>query len=118
VTQGVDLRAVDFLEPTPARTCVGCRTRTSKADLLRVVVDGDEFVADPQGRLAGRGAYLHPKRECFELAVRRKGLSRALRVSGHIRLERLAATFEARELSEVSVPSVISLEENKAMSNR
>lgn len=116
--QGVDFKAVDSPEPTPARTCVGCRTRTTKVDLLRVVVDGDEFVADPQGRLAGRGAYLHPNRECFELAVRRKALSRALRVPGQTRLDRLTAAFDAQELSEESVPSVISLEENKAMSNR
>ncbi len=95
--QGVDSGAVDLSEPTPARTCIGCRTRTTKVDLLRVVVDGDEFVADPQGRLAGRGAYLHPNRECFELAVRRKALSRALRVSGHTRLERLTAEFATQE---------------------
>ena len=95
--QGVDSDPVDSPEPKPARTCVGCRTRTTKVDLLRVVVDGDEFVADPQGRLAGRGAYLHPHRECFALAVRRKALSRALRVSGQTRLDRLTAVFAAQE---------------------
>ncbi len=95
--QGVDSGPVDSPELTPVRTCVGCRTRTTKVDLLRVVVDGDEFVADPQGRLTGRGAYLHPIRECFELAVRRKALSRALRVSGQTRCDRLTALFVAQE---------------------
>ena len=95
--QGVDSGPVESPEPSPARTCVGCRTRTTKVDLLRVVVDSDEFVADPQGRLTGRGAYLHPNRECFELAVRRKALSRALRVSGQTRLDRLTAMFAAQE---------------------
>ena len=95
--QGVDSGPVDSPGSTPARTCVGCRTRTTKVDLLRVVVDGDEFVADPHGRLSGRGAYLHPNRECFELAVRRKALSRALRVSGQMQLERLTAVFDTQE---------------------
>jgi len=61
------------------RTCVGCRVREAKSDLLRLVVVGGDIVPDPQGRLPGRGAYLHPSQECFELAQRRRALPRALR---------------------------------------
>jgi uncharacterized protein len=39
-------------------------------------------VPDPDGTAAGRGAHLHPTPECYELAVRRKAFSRALRISG------------------------------------
>src|SRR5215831_6483071 len=66
----------------PVRTCVGCRNRAAKSDLLRVVGRGDEVVPDPQARLPGRGAYVHPSQTCFEQAQRRRGFSRALRLSG------------------------------------
>jgi len=64
------------------RTCVGCRVRTVKSDLLRLVVAGGDIVPDPQARLPGRGAYLHPSQDCFELAQRRRALPRALRLPG------------------------------------
>ena len=64
------------------RTCVGCRARAAKSDLLRAAASGDHFVPDPQARLPGRGAYLHPSQECFELAQRRRVLLRALREPG------------------------------------
>ncbi|MBV9793872.1 MAG: YlxR family protein [Actinobacteria bacterium] len=66
----------------PVRTCVGCRQRAAKSSLLRLVVAGNVIVPDPAARLPGRGVYLHPSRECLELAQRRRALVRALRVSG------------------------------------
>lgn len=36
-------------------------------------------VPDPDGTAPGRGAHLHPTPECYDLAVRRKAFSRALR---------------------------------------
>lgn len=74
----------------PVRTCVGCRARAPQTDLVRVVarpkqVDrSDEWIAwlDPDRRLPGRGAYLHPSLTCLDLAERRRALSRALRLSG------------------------------------
>ena len=70
----------------PVRTCVGCRERTTKRQLLRVVA-GDEgsglaVLPDPAGRAPGRGAYLHPTSTCLELAIRRKAFPRALKVAG------------------------------------
>ena len=64
------------------RTCVGCRARAAKSDLLRVVAVNDEIVVDPAARRPGRGAYLHPSRDCLEQARRRRAIPRALRVSG------------------------------------
>jgi uncharacterized protein len=65
------------------RTCVGCRRRTAKAELLRVVATdsgaGLALVPDPQGRASGRGAHLHPTHDCLELALRRRAFTRALR---------------------------------------
>ncbi|WP_459182931.1 YlxR family protein [Streptomyces sp.] len=66
----------------PERTCIGCRERAAKKDLLRVVVVGDELVPDDRGTLPGRGAYVHPATICLDLAVRRRAFPRALRVQG------------------------------------
>lgn len=75
------------LDITPVRTCVGCRQRAAKRELLRVTAGTDatgQPVAqpDPEGTAPGRGAHLHPTTGCYELAVRRKAFSRALRAPG------------------------------------
>ncbi|NUO96526.1 MAG: YlxR family protein, partial [Nonomuraea sp.] len=54
----------------PQRTCVGCRVRTAKSELLRLVRIEDQVVPDLRGRLSGRGASLHPSLSCLELAER------------------------------------------------
>ncbi|MGZ4447066.1 MAG: YlxR family protein [Nocardioides sp.] len=78
----------DSAAPTgPVRTCVGCRARAAKCELLRVTVGSDAHgqpvvVPDPQATSPGRGAHLHPTTECFELAVRRRAFARALRHAG------------------------------------
>ncbi|MEU2431149.1 YlxR family protein [Streptomyces sp. NPDC007861] len=66
----------------PERTCVGCRERAAKSDLLRIVAIEDACVPDHRGTLPGRGAYLHPASVCLDLAVRRRAFPRALRVQG------------------------------------
>ncbi|MCL2552412.1 MAG: YlxR family protein [Actinomycetia bacterium] len=63
----------------PERTCVGCRKRAAKSDLLRVAAVGDACVPDHRGTLPGRGAYLHPALACLDLAVRRRAFARAFR---------------------------------------
>ncbi len=42
----------------PIRQCVGCRSRSPKATLVRFVQRAGAWVADPAQRLPGRGAYL------------------------------------------------------------
>ncbi|MDQ0940367.1 YlxR family protein [Streptomyces sp. NPDC019443] len=66
----------------PERTCVGCRERAAKTDLLRIVVIGGECVPDDRGTLPGRGAYVHPALVCLDLAVRRRAFPRAFRAKG------------------------------------
>ena len=70
----------------PVRTCIGCRRRAAKRELVRVtavVRDGQTVIApDPEGTAPGRGAHLHPATECYDLAVRRKAFARALRLEG------------------------------------
>ncbi|WP_345041034.1 YlxR family protein [Streptomyces sannanensis] len=66
----------------PERTCVGCRERAAKSDLLRIVAVEDRCVPDPRGTLPGRGAYVHPALVCLDLAVRRRAFPRAFRSKG------------------------------------
>ena len=79
-------RGVDFFVVGPTRTCVGCRLRASADDLIRFVAagTGDFFrlQPDPNRRLPGRGAHLHPDPACFALAERRRAFGRSLRLTG------------------------------------
>jgi len=63
----------------PQRTCVACRQVAGKRSLLRVVRTETGIVVDPTGKLAGRGAYLHPYQECWRAALRGNRLEQALR---------------------------------------
>ncbi|MBF6620768.1 MAG: YlxR family protein [Patulibacter sp.] len=46
--------------------------------MIRLAVEGDLVVADPQRRLAGRGAYVCDH-TCAEEAVKRRAMQRAFR---------------------------------------
>lgn len=64
----------------PQRRCAGCRRRAPRGSLLRFVADqAGRLRLDPQQRAPGRGVYLCPSRECFEVACRRAALARGLR---------------------------------------
>lgn len=71
------------------RTCVGCRTRSARSTLLRVVVDRHRLVIDERAILPGRGAWVHETPECLDAALRRRAFVRALRVSGPLDTEAL-----------------------------
>ena len=65
----------------PLRTCVACRTTGAKRGLVRIVRTPQGGVeVDPTGRAAGRGAYLCRRRHCWQEALKRDSLARALRV--------------------------------------
>ncbi|MEU9989392.1 YlxR family protein [Streptomyces sp. NPDC048045] len=81
----------------PERTCVGCRQRAAKDDLLRTVADQEQCVPDPRGTLPGRGAYVHPDLVCLDQAVRRRAFPRALRVPGPLDVKALRQYVEQTE---------------------
>jgi predicted RNA-binding protein YlxR (DUF448 family) len=63
------------------RTCIGSRRRATRSSLLRVVALSDgSVVADPKAVMPGRGAWLTPTVEAYELAVKRRAFRRALRL--------------------------------------
>jgi predicted RNA-binding protein YlxR (DUF448 family) len=64
----------------PERTCIGCRARGSRSELLRIVARPPFAIADPAAVLPGRGAWIHRSQQCVDQAVRRRAFGRALRV--------------------------------------
>lgn len=65
---------------TSQRTCIGCRQVLNKRELIRVVrTPPGNIEVDDTGKKAGRGAYLHPARGCWEQALKDKQLERALK---------------------------------------
>jgi len=73
-------KSVRPLKHIPQRTCVGCRTVLPKRSLIRLVRQAEGVQIDPTGKLAGRGAYLHNRRSCWENGL--KGpLAHALKIT-------------------------------------
>jgi predicted RNA-binding protein YlxR (DUF448 family) len=66
---------------TPVRTCVGCGSKATPRELVRLRLVGGAVAGDGPGR-GGRGAWLHPSEECLERAAKRRAFGRAFRVSG------------------------------------
>jgi uncharacterized protein len=67
------------MAPEPMRTCVGCRARATKAELLRIARTPEGVRADPGAVAPGRGSYVHRDPGCIEAALDRGALARALR---------------------------------------
>jgi hypothetical protein len=64
----------------PLRKCLGCDEMLGKKGLVRVVRTKDGGVSiDPTGKMSGRGAYICNDKNCFEKAVKKKSLERALK---------------------------------------
>ena len=87
-------KAAQRVKHIPQRTCVGCRTVMPKRQLIRIVRSPDGVQVDSTGKLAGRGAYLHDRRSCWERGL--KGtLARALKTElADEERERLQAYLE------------------------
>ena len=66
----------------PVRRCVGCQEMKNKKEMIRVIRTKEgEFLLDATGKKNGRGAYICPSKECFQKAVRNKGLERSFKQS-------------------------------------
>jgi predicted RNA-binding protein YlxR (DUF448 family) len=64
----------------PQRTCIACRQVRDKKDLVRLVSTEDGIAEiDVLGRKPGRGAYLCPRKACWELALKKNRMDYALR---------------------------------------
>ena len=63
----------------PQRTCVACRSERPKREMVRIVRAPDGAVSvDPTGKRSGRGAYLCLQPPCWQAALKRHALDKAL----------------------------------------
>ena len=62
----------------PQRSCVVCRSKRDKRELVRLVCSDNGVEVDPKGKKTGRGAYLCPKLECWETGLTKNRLDHAL----------------------------------------
>jgi predicted RNA-binding protein YlxR (DUF448 family) len=85
---------------TPLRTCVVCRSTAAKRTLHRIVRSPSGTVAyDPTGSAAGRGAYLCGQPACLDLAVRRRSIQRALKVTDTVAANAAVEALKQQVLS-------------------
>lgn len=101
----VTKKPVQRVKHVPQRTCVGCREVLPKRKLIRLVRTGEGVQVDPTGKLAGRGAYLHDRRECWDRALKGAlghALKLTLTVDDRARLEEYMKTLPADAETEVA----------------
>ena len=63
-------KPVQRVKHVPQRTCVGCREVLPKRRMIRIVRTAAGVQVDPTSKMAGRGAYLHDRRECWERGLK------------------------------------------------
>ena len=63
----------------PLRSCVFCRKKTKKSELLRIVATKNTVEVDRTGKLSGRGAYVCIEGGCIEESMANGRIDNALR---------------------------------------
>lgn len=66
----------------PLRQCIGCRQMKAKSELVRIIKTPDnEICLDKTGKMNGRGAYICLDDDCYNKAVKSKGIERSLKMA-------------------------------------
>jgi len=66
----------------PQRTCVACGAKGDQRQFIRVAFSPEKGICVPGSRgEGGRGAYLCPRKECWEKGLKSSRIERALRVT-------------------------------------
>lgn len=69
------------MKKIPQRSCVVCRQKKDKNELIRIVKNKENEVSiDKTGKKEGRGAYICDSIECLEKAIKSKTLKKVLEV--------------------------------------
>ena len=64
------------MKKIPQRTCIGCKEKKEKRELIRIVKDKEgNITLDRTGRSNGRGAYICDNIQCLEKAIKTKALA-------------------------------------------
>ena len=80
------------------RRCIGCMTSKDKRDLIRIAGYEGKVSLDKTGKAKGRGVYLCPEDACLKLAIKKKAISRALKME--IASEELERLYEELRIYE------------------
>lgn len=71
-----------ILKKVPLRTCMGCNSKKTKKELVRIVKNKDNNVSiDRTGKLEGRGAYICEDIACLEKVIKSKRLEKVLDIA-------------------------------------
>ncbi|CAM2734960.1 YlxR family protein [Actinomyces slackii] len=90
----------------PERTCIGCRGKAPRAQLLRLVVTSSgQLDVDARAIRPGRGAWIHPDPQCLTLAERRRAFGRALRTTQPLDADAVRQWLERRGPSGTPTPN-------------
>ena len=83
----------------PERTCIACKIKHAKKDLIRIVKNNNgEISLDFTGKKPGRGAYVCPTLACIEKAVKSKALHRAFQCNVPMEVyEKLKGEYSAEQ---------------------
>lgn len=66
----------------PIRQCAGCAEHKPKNELIRIVkTPENKIVVDTTGKVSGRGAYICKKSECLTLAIKKKRIDSAFKMT-------------------------------------
>ena len=64
----------------PQRTCIGCKCKKPKKEMIRIVRTPDgKIIIDETGKKSGRGAYLCGDVKCLDIAFKGNSLSKSLK---------------------------------------
>lgn len=70
------------MKKIPLRTCIGCKEKKPKKELVRIVKNKDgEIFIDRTGKADGRGAYICDSAECLEKIIKSKRLEKVLEIT-------------------------------------
>jgi predicted RNA-binding protein YlxR (DUF448 family) len=77
----------------PQRTCLGCRDKKDKKNLIRFVLIDNIVHVDPDHKRPGRGAYVCANENCLQTTLKSKAFYRAFRREVQIHAEDLMKDF-------------------------
>ena len=70
------------MKKVPLRTCMGCNSKKTKIELIRIVKDKENNVSvDRTGKKEGRGAYICDDKNCLEKVIKSKRLEKVLDIA-------------------------------------
>ena len=81
----------------PQRTCVGCRESRDKSTFIRLALQDGRVVCDVDCKINGRGAYICPNTDCFNMALKKRSIGRAFKTGVHIDEDLLKREIESIE---------------------